>query len=509
MTFHASRPASDRRTPDVTQRTYHLFGPLGGGDDYFHPSSGLMRADCRMWTPVSARLAVIATAAILAACVSALALAVPLPPLAKPMTVRFQLADGVRVAGEMTSCDDAGFDGSFGRRLWTELTLEDAWNLHQRVMDQQAAADWINLGRVMLLLSSKQKPAANRAETAFRRAVQLDPASKDEIDRVKDGVAQARKAERDAQRRAESEKLTTLSPESGPTMQPGNPWPATVWPALSEEEQAAAVLAMKADAANVLKQAGVTIAPAETAHFIVYSELERSETAEWALRLEKILSGLEFVLNPGVDPAAKSKPLQIQPWGKVNVFIWKEQDRFKMVEAESFRHLVPNSAIAVSHYTGPKASINCWRDLDDEAFEWALITETVHALMHRCGSPRRLPAWANDGLAELIASRAGKHSNLGRDRRKQALEFIRQNGNINAVLDLKYEDASFPGPDGIGSPVGGLLIELMLNEKPARLVQWIARIKTGKDWTAALKEDYGSTREEVVGIAAQFYKVNN
>lgn len=452
-------------------------------------------------------MAVITTAAILAACLAPRACA--LPPLNKPIAVRFELADGVRVSGEMTSCDIDGFDGSFGRRLWTELALDDAWNLHQRVMDAQSAGDWINLGRVMLLLAPTQKPAAAKAETAFRRALQLNAEAKDEIERVKEAVAAMQKAQRDALRRAESEKLTTLSPETGPNMQPGNPWPATIWPVLSEQDQAAAVFTMKADAERTLKQAGATITPVETAHFIVYSELDRARTADWALRLERILTGLEFVLNPGVDPSARKKPLQIQPWGKVVVFIWDQQDRFKMVEAESFRHLVPNSAIAVSHFSGPKAFVNCWRDLDDEAFEWALITETVHALMHHCGSPRRLPAWANEGLAELIAARANKFSNLGRDRRKQALEFIRKDGNVNAILDLKYEDATFPGPDGVGTPVGGLVLELMMNEKPAKLVQWIVKVKIGKDWVAAMKEDYGSPREEVVGIATQFYRVND
>src|SRR5688572_14865803 len=92
-----------------TQRPYHLFGPLLGGDDYFRPSSGPMRADCRMWTTAPARMAVIATAAFMIACAAARASAAPLPPLAKPISVRFELADGVRVSGEMTACDDDGF----------------------------------------------------------------------------------------------------------------------------------------------------------------------------------------------------------------------------------------------------------------------------------------------------------------------------------------------------------------------------------------------------------------
>ena len=456
-------------------------------------------------------MAVIATAAlIIVACFGARASAAPVPPLAKPISVRFELADGVRVAGEMTACDDDGFDGSFGRREWIDLKFDDAWKLHQRVMNPEAAGDWVNLGRIMLLLSAKQPLAATRSETAFRRALQIDEGLKDEIERVKEDVAAAGKAVRDAARAAESQKLTTLSPESGPTMRPnGAEWSATLWPNQTDEERANAILTVRADAESILKQAGVTIAPAETDHFLVYSELERPQTAEWAMRLERALQALEFVLNPGFDPRDKDRPIRIYPWGKVVVFIWKEQDRFKMVEAETFQHLVPNAALAVCHYSGPRAFINCWHEDDDEAFEWALLTETVHGLMHRCLSPRRLPAWANDGMAEMIASRANKYSLQGRDRRKQALELIRAGGDVNALLDLKYQDATFPGSDGLGAPAGSLLVELMMNEKPQRLVKWILAVKTGKDWVESLREDYGTPREEIVNIATQFYKVND
>jgi hypothetical protein len=281
------------------------------------------------------------------------------------------------------------------------------------------------------------------------------------------------------------------------------------WPALTADEQAAAILAIKADGQRILQQASAAIEPMETDHFIVYSELERAQSAECAVRLERVIKGLELVLNPGLDPAAKNKPIELRPWGKIAVFIWREHDRFKMAEAESFRHLVPNAAVAVCHFSGPRAFINAWRNEDDETFEWSLLTETVHALMHTCRTPKRLPAWANEGLAEMIASRANKYSNFGHDRRERALNFIRKDGSLNAVMNLRYDDSSWPGQDGVGAPVGGLITELMMNQKPQRFAQWIMAVKAGKDWVAALKDDYGVSREEVVNIATQYYKVND
>jgi hypothetical protein len=387
-----------------------------------------------------------------------------------------------------------------------ELAASDSWSLYTRVMDQQSAADWINLGRLMLMAALAQPAAADRAkeraETAFRRALQIDAAVEIEIERVRDEVEQRRRAAAEARRLAEAEKLTTISPE-------GALWGAEAWPALSEDEQASAVLAMKADAERALKQASTGLTPVETAHFIVYAETERSEAADIAVRLERVFLALEFLLNPGIDPAATSKPVRMQPWGKVAVFIWNEQDRFRTVEAETFRHLVPGAAVGVAHFRGPKAFINCWREPDDETFDWAIIRETVHALMHSCQSPKRLPPWANEGLAELIASKANKHSHIGRDRRVKALEFIRAGGSIDAILNLKYEDSSWSGAGDVGPAAGGLLVELMLNQKPARLAQWIMSVKAGKDWATALQEDYGVSREEFVAVSTQFLKVND
>ncbi len=422
-------------------------------------------------------------------------------PLAAPLTVRFELADGVRVTGEMTACDDDGFDGSFGRRAWTELELNHAWRLHLRVMDQQSATDWVNLGRVMLLMRSKQAKAQGLSDRAFRRAMQIEPAVQTEIDDVREQVAEKERAERLARREAEAQKLTTVSPEAGP-------WSRDPWPVLTAAEQAAAVNTMKADAQRVLQQANIALVPVETDHFIIYSDVERAQIAEWALRLERVVIAVEVVLNPGVDPTSKEKPNVITPWGKVVVFIWKEQDRYRLVEADAFEHLVPLASVGVCHPIGPKVFVNLHRDEDDETFEFMLIVETVHALLHDYRSPARLPAWANEGLAEYIASRANRYSHVRADRRKAALDYIRAAGSVIGVLDLAYAEG-WPGPNAAGPGVGALLVELMVNQKPQQFVQWLHAVKGGKDWKIALKEDYGVVFEEFAAVQAQYWRVNN
>ena len=64
--------------------------------------------------------------------------------------MRFRLADGVRVAGELTAWDLDGIDGSFGRRSWTEIQHHDARALLQRVMDLSEPDACVDMGAILL-----------------------------------------------------------------------------------------------------------------------------------------------------------------------------------------------------------------------------------------------------------------------------------------------------------------------------------------------------------------------
>jgi hypothetical protein len=417
-------------------------------------------------------------------------------PLKEPLKVHFQLADGARISGDLTTWDNDGIDGSFGRRLWIDLKPDDVWDIHRRVMDQQAGEQWVNLGRVMLLMSHDQKRAQSLAERSFARALQLDESAGGKIQSARDEAVAAERKRREGEKAAQAEKLSTISPE-------GDPWPADPWPTLTDQEQKGAVQTMRADADRILQQAGMAVVPVETDHFLLYTDLPRAEAAQWVMKLEKAMEVLDRVLGGQANGFRGF-------WGKATVFVFKEQDRFRLVEADAFKHLVPQAAVGVCHPAGPKISI-CLRYLDDdvELFEWTLVREMVHGYMHRFRTPRRLPAWANEGLAEFVASLALKDSSLADQHRKQGLEFIRNGGNVNGLLDLNYAAQTWPGPKGIGAPVGGLLIELIAKDQPKRFIDWIIAVKGGKEWEESMPAELGTSRAKLVDTLTQFYKVND
>ncbi len=419
------------------------------------------------------------------AILAALALAGAQQP--EPLRVRFRLADGVWVAGDMTAWDGEGIDGSFGRRLWSELLAEDVWKLHALVIDRGDASQWIGAGRALLGVEG----GAPWADRAFRRALAIDPGAGDRIEAARRDAAEAQRR-RDEARRAH--RLETRSPEAAA-------WPADPWPALSDEERAEAVAAMKADAEAILRRAGLPLEPLETPRFLLYSDLERVEAARWALRLDAVEAALGRLLGVGESHTVF--------FGKAAVFIFAEQDRFRLVEAESFDQLVRLERVGICHPVGPKVFVNLHRVSDADAFADALTRETVHGFMHRYQTPRRLPPWANEGLAAHVSGLVDGESPVVLARRRLGLEYVRRGGDVQAVLGWTYEEGGWPGPGAAGEGVAALLVELMVAQRPVEFVAWVGAVKSGKDWEAALREDYGVPRERLIETFIAYYRVND
>ncbi len=408
--------------------------------------------------------------------------------------IRFRLADGVRVTGELTQWDSEGFDGSFGRREWTELDFEDVWRLHQRVMDKDSAFDWVSLGRTMLLITLDQPKARKRADQSFRLALKRDSDAEAAIEAARAEIAAIGKVRAEAEAAVEAERLKTESPES-------LDWPVNPWPQLSPEKREAAVAEMRADADNALKRAGLALQPVETDRFIVFSDAPRSDTALWAFELDRVYAALTRRFNLPEEAEVF--------WGKAVIFVFTERDRFVLVEAEAFRQLASPAVDGMCHPVGPKVFINFHRQPDDELLMDGLIRETVHGFMHRYRSPKRLPAWANEGIADYFASALAMNSHPDLDRRSLGLRFVRAGGNIGAAMDLNHADGTWPGPDGIGRSIGSMMIELMIREQPAGFVKWVNAIKAGKDWEKALRQDFGATRERLIQTFVSYYQVND
>jgi len=418
--------------------------------------------------------------------------------LAEPVRVRFRMVDGVRVTGDASSWSRRWVDGSFGRREWFEIDARDVWDTYRRLMDVDDARQWVGLGRALLRCALDQEEFAARirenAERAFHRALELDPASAEAIERARHDINRLG-AEREALRKAvEAEKLQTLSPEAGE-------WRPQAWPELTQEEQNAAVLAMREEAAKILGKVGLDVVPVETEYFLFYSDMPRKETAQWARELDKMYARLAEIFD-----LADGRNIF---WGKAVIMVFNDQDRFRLVEAQAFNHLANPWAAGFCHQRGPMVFVNFYRQPNDFDFAAVLVHETVHGFMHRYLTPVRLPTWANEGFAEYVASISFRQSPVDRGRREQALGFVRAGGDVGSILAMDYRDNTWPGPDSIGYSVSYLLVSLMIQDRPRNFGRWVQAVKQGKEWRQALVEDFGADGRTLIDRFVRYFQVND
>ncbi len=412
-------------------------------------------------------------------------------PLPEPIKIKFKLSDGVRVSGLMTEWDKDGLNGSFGRRKWIDLDDDDVWKIYQKVMDKENAQQWVDLGAVLLLMDDEGK---SKAEKAFKQAIRIDPASTVAIQTAQDNALEIQKQLKQEQDDIKAQQLETKSPEAGP-------WSADAWPVLTLDLRINALKELKSEAKQIAQQSALQLKPIETAHFLIYSDIPRLAAAKWARMLERTYDEVANLVGPFDNENIF--------WGKAVVYIFKDQDRFRLVEAETFRQLVPLKVKGICHTVGPKVFISCFQSTDNSQLAGTLVRQGVRGIMHRFRSAKRLPAWANQGFAEYIMSKVIEDSTIDQRLRRPALGFIRSDGNVAAVVSLRYEDESFPGPDDIGNSIGYLLVDLMIRENPRGFRAWVQAIKKGSEWPEALREKFGSSPRALIETFVQFYKVNN
>jgi hypothetical protein len=330
------------------------------------------------------------------------------------------------------------------------------------------------------------------AERAFRRALRLDASAAAAIRAARDAASADRLRRERLERASDDERLKTRTPEAGS-------FSSDPWPVLSPAEQEAAVTTLETDARRLLRPAGTQVEPVRSPRFIVYGEGRPLDVARLATRLESITTRLAGVL--GVDGQRNVF------WGKAVVFCFAESDRFRMVEAESFGQLVPRQAVGICHPLGAKVFLSFCTGPGARVPDEVLARELVHGYMHRFRTPRRLPPWANEGLADYIAARVAASDDV-RARRARGLRFIREGGDLETVLDRRYGDDE-PAPDDVTAAVGALLIELMVDQRPDSFGPWVDAVKYGKTWEAALTEDYGVSRAALLETFVQYYRFND
>jgi hypothetical protein len=451
---------------------------------------------------------------------SALAERVTVDPPMKLLTYR---ADRSEVSGLLVAYDETEFElrdarGKTTTVAWDELDPKSILQVHTRLLAKGTGTQWLELGE-RLLQFRNGGPSADRA---FATAVRLDPSLKTQVEAARKTAAAAqrdgesplaaatptdtRSDEPGRGRGREMEEPATPAPEVrgiestvGPdsTAAAHSEPPKTVgqvqedfWGPQSAEAQAAAVTKLKSFAAETRQRVSPDIVPYETEFFLLYSDLRSREAQRWQGELDRMYERLSelFGLSAGQNI-----------WrGKALVFIFsKESDYHAFCEKMQGGARREDSAGVCYQMGDGFVHIAFYRQPHALTFAHVLVHESVHGFLHRYKSSARIPTWANEGLAEVIAYELVPE----RGRQQQFANYARD--QIRSHRGLGEDFFSGGGIEGWQYPIAHTLCEFMIRQNKKGYVDFINGIKEGLKWEQSLEQRYGAPLERLVPAYAE------
>ena len=279
------------------------------------------------------------------------------------------------------------------------------------------------------------------------------------------------------------------------------PWDATPWPdltgqALRNQEQGIADWVIALSGRQSATRAPVV--PFRTRFLHVGGGLPRQDLIHIGTVLDRSVQRMHTLMQRPVEEAAFA--------GRLGLVLVPDRDAFVLLLASEFDVYVPSDTAAVLQVDGPRTIAIVDASAPRGHIDHQLDRVVTHAYLHALDSPRRLPAWANEGLATAIAwSSVDPDSRRGRT---DAIEDVRSGVPLGTLLEMKYADGSWSA-DPKEEARGGLLMERLLDDRPEQLSAWIRAIKRGEPWREAFVTAFGDTPESMVEWVTTYFKVND
>jgi hypothetical protein len=134
-----------------------------------------------------------------------------------------------------------------------------------------------------------------------------------------------------------------------------------------------------------------------------------------------------------------------------------------------------------------------YRQEKDLEFAHVLVHESSHGFLHRYKSPVPVPSWANEGLAEwiattLLAEQWPKHQ---KDVKNNAGYFLREHKGVGDLFTVDHIE-------GWQYPVSEMLTTYMIERNARGYVGFINGIKDGLNWQESLRKNAHWTPQQLV-----------
>jgi hypothetical protein len=266
------------------------------------------------------------------------------------------------------------------------------------------------------------------------------------------------------------------------------PLPAGVvvpaWPPLSKTQQQQAIDELKKFAQQSQDRLHTHLGSFETEYFLFCSDLSPAEARQWASLLDKMYDRLAETF---------AVPPHQNIWrGKALIFVYSKENDYMRYEREIVKSNPTGTAGMCAAYSDGSVKIAFYRQPDQMLFAHVLVHESVHGFIHRYRTPVFVPGWANEGLAEVIATDLVPQRGRRDTVRGDAISGIRNHqGRLGAFFNGKEIE-------GWQYPVAEQLTSFMIAQSKPGYVKFINGIKEGLDVDQALTERYGAPRARIV-----------
>ena len=267
------------------------------------------------------------------------------------------------------------------------------------------------------------------------------------------------------------------------------------WPVLTDEEQAASVAELKKFAEDSATKLDRPLRLLETKYFLFSSDLSPKEALNWAGLLDRMYARLAEMF---------AVPKGANIWrGKALVFVFQRKQDYQRYEREMVDTDPGTSAGMCHSFSNGIVKIAFYRQPEELEFAHVLVHESVHGFIHRYRTPVPVPSWANEGLAETIATDLVPQRGRRDTVKTAAREGLQQHrGEMTSFFSAEHIDAW-------QYPVAEMMCTFMIQAGSKNYVDFIKAIKDGKTSDDALASGFKAPRDRLVAVFGKWLGVRN
>lgn len=262
---------------------------------------------------------------------------------------------------------------------------------------------------------------------------------------------------------------------------------------ISEEEHAKAI-AKEMERYEKVRALLPTLQMVETEHFIFCTNIPPQEVGVFVASLDRMYEWMQQAY--GVDPDESV-------WrGKASVYAFVRQEEFRAFEIQIMNNSGSEGAQGLCHSdTGRNVCISCYQGKDPGYFGEVLVHETSHGFIACYQTPRRVPSWVNEGMAEVIASKMVPSSKGVHRKEKRFVE------SMFAMPQPMLGQAFFAVDQNIPYDRYGAassMARFMLEADQQKYVKFVQLLKEGEEWEEALTNSYNASKQQLVAAYGQW-----